>query len=161
AAVPPVVDLRQHLRGQGAGVGPGPEVLAGDVLEHGVVVGRGGQQLGGGGGAPVGGGDDGAVGHHGLAAVLLRGAGVAAEGEVSGRGGVPGAGVVAGGHQFILSMIRAMPWPPPTHSVARPKRPSRSRRPFRSVVVMRAPVEPQGWPSAIAPPWTLSVSWSR
>ena len=34
------------------------------------------------------------------------------------------------------------------------------RRPLSSVVVMRAPVEPNGWPSAMAPPCTLSLSKS-
>ena len=132
AAVPPVVDAREHLVGQGAGVGPGLQVLAGDVLKQGEVVSGGGQEGFRGRGASLRGGDDGAVGHHGVDAVaLLVVAGVAAQGDVAGHRGVPAAGATAGvggaagggvvaGHHLILSMMRAMPWPPPTHRVARP-----------------------------------------
>jgi hypothetical protein len=132
AAVPPVVDAREHLVGERAGVGPGLQVLAADVLEQGEVVRGGGQQRLRGRGARVGGGDDGAVRDHGVGALAaLVGPGVAAEGDVPGRGGVPAAGAAAGvgraagggvvaGHHLILSMMRAMPWPPPTHRVARP-----------------------------------------
>src|SRR6476659_6807791 len=56
--------------------------------------------------------------------------------------------------------MMAMPWPPPTHIVSRPNCASRSCIPLSSVVVMRAPVDPNGWPSAIAPPLTLSLSKS-
>src|SRR5207245_1902006 len=51
-----------------------------------------------------------------------------------------------------------MPWPPPTHIVSRPKVLSRSRRPLSRVHRMRAPVMPNGWPSAIAPPCGFSFS---
>src|SRR5437588_578701 len=51
-----------------------------------------------------------------------------------------------------------MPWPPPTHIVSRPKVLSVSRRPLSRVHRMRAPVMPNGWPSAIAPPCGLSLS---
>src|SRR5215510_2992826 len=53
----------------------------------------------------------------------------------------------------------AMPMPPPTQSVARPRR--RSRRWSSSTRVPRiiAPVAPSGWPIAIAPPLTLVISW--
>ena len=44
-----------------------------------------------------------------------------------------------------------MPWPPPTHIVSRPIVLSCARRPLISVVVIRAPVMPNGWPSAMAP----------
>ena len=119
AAVPPVVDPRQHLVGERAGVRPGREVVTGDVLEQGEVIGGAGQEVRRGGGRGVRRGDDGAIGRDGIASA-------------------------GAGHQDILSMMRAMPCPPPTHRVARPKRPSRSRRPFSRVVVRRAPVEPQG-----------------
>ena len=44
--------------------------------------------------------------------------------------------------------------------VSRPKVASRVRRPFSRVVVIRAPVMPKGWPSAIDPPCTFSRSHS-
>src|SRR5674476_465378 len=56
--------------------------------------------------------------------------------------------------------MMAIPWPPPMHIVSSPNWPSRAVRPLSRVVVMRAPVEPNGWPRAIAPPWTLSLSVS-
>ena len=43
-----------------------------------------------------------------------------------------------------------MPWPPATHMVSRPYCLSSVSRSFSSVVMMRAPVCPNGWPSAIA-----------
>jgi hypothetical protein len=55
-------------------------------------------------------------------------------------------------------MIMAMPWPPPTHMVSRPKVLSSFLRPLISVFMMRAPVMPNGWPMAMAPPFTLSLS---
>ena len=51
-----------------------------------------------------------------------------------------------------------MPWPPPTHMVSSPNCLSWNCRELMSVVVMRAPVMPKGWPTAIAPPLTLSLS---
>src|SRR6185295_2455591 len=54
----------------------------------------------------------------------------------------------------------AKPSPPVTQSVASPSRASRRPISWRSVVTMRAPVAPIGWPSAIAPPFTLSFAWS-
>ena len=60
--------------------------------------------------------------------------------------------------QLRRSMIIAMPWPPPTHIVSRPYCLSASWRPWISVVMMRAPVMPNGWPRAIEPPLTLSLS---
>ena len=44
----------------------------------------------------------------------------------------------------------AMPWPPPTHIVSRPMVFPASSRPLSSVVMMRAPVWPNGCPRAIA-----------
>ena len=46
--------------------------------------------------------------------------------------------------QDSRSKIIAMPWPPPTHMVSRPKVLSWNRRLFRSVEVIRAPVIPNG-----------------
>ena len=53
-------------------------------------------------------------------------------------------GEVEGGgrHQASLSMIMAIPWPPPTHMVSRPTLRSRARSPLSRVVVMRDPVIP-------------------
>ena len=56
------------------------------------------------------------------------------------------------------STIMAMPWPPPTHIVSRPIVLSCHSSELISVPVMRAPVMPNGWPTAIAPPFTLSFS---
>ena len=53
-----------------------------------------------------------------------------------------------------------MPWPPPTHIVSRPNCLSWNCSELISVVVIRAPVMPNGWPTAIAPPLTLSLSSS-
>src|SRR5688500_12437807 len=52
----------------------------------------------------------------------------------------------------------AMPWPPPTHIDSTPNSLSASSRPLINVVMMRAPVIPNGWPNAMAPPLTLSFS---
>ena len=58
-------------------------------------------------------------------------------------------------------MASAMPIPPLTHSVARPRRALRFSISWSSVTVMRVPVQPMGWPSAMAPPLTLSLSRSK
>ncbi len=42
------------------------------------------------------------------------------------------------------SMTMAMPWPPPTHMLSSPMVPPVERRPLSSVVMMRAPVMPNG-----------------
>src|SRR5262249_13711408 len=47
-----------------------------------------------------------------------------------------------------------MPWPPPTHIVSRPNVLSWNCRLFSRVLAIRAPVMPNGWPTAIAPPLT-------
>src|SRR3954453_13917998 len=52
----------------------------------------------------------------------------------------------------------AMPWPPATHMVSSPIVLSSDSRSFSSVVMMRAPVMPNGWPRAIAPPCGFSFS---
>ncbi len=43
---------------------------------------------------------------------------------------------------------------------ARPRRASRASMAWSRVVRMRAPVAPIGWPSATAPPLTLTLLWS-
>ena len=56
------------------------------------------------------------------------------------------------------SRMIAMPCPPPTHMVSSPIVVSVVCRPLSRVVMIRAPVMPNGCPSAIAPPCTLSLS---
>ena len=58
----------------------------------------------------------------------------------------------------MLSSAIAIPIPPLTQSVASPRRALRRCISWRSVTTMRAPVQPIGWPSAMAPPLTLSLS---
>src|SRR5262245_58595500 len=59
------------------------------------------------------------------------------------------------------STVRAMPMPPPMHSVARPRPASRFVISCSSVTRMRAPDAPIGWPIAIAPPLTLTMPVSH
>ena len=54
-----------------------------------------------------------------------------------------------------------MPCPPPTHIVSSPIVRSIVSRSFSSVFMIRAPVMPYGWPSAIAPPCGFSLSLER
>src|SRR6185437_1006764 len=54
------------------------------------------------------------------------------------------------------SMILTFAWPPPSHIVTIPYRPPVRASEWASVVSSRAPVAPSGWPSAIAPPQTLT-----
>ena len=49
-----------------------------------------------------------------------------------------------------------MPWPTPMHMAASPRRTPRRRISWMSVPTMRAPEQPSGWPSAMAPPLTLT-----
>jgi len=56
------------------------------------------------------------------------------------------------------SRIMAMPWPPPTHIVSRPIDLPCQLSELIRVPVMRAPVMPNGWPTAMAPPLTFSFS---
>src|SRR5262249_3624258 len=56
------------------------------------------------------------------------------------------------------SSTNAAPWPPPTQSAARPRFPFRRRISWSSVSSSRAPLEPTGCPSAIAPPLGLRSS---
>jgi hypothetical protein len=50
-----------------------------------------------------------------------------------------------------------MPWPRPMHMVAAPLVVPR-RRISCSKVVIRAPEQPSGWPMAMAPPLTLTLT---
>ena len=54
-------------------------------------------------------------------------------------------------------MIIACPIPPATHIVSSPNLPSSESRLLSRVVMIRAPVIPNGWPSAIAPPLTVEL----
>src|SRR5262249_3132829 len=63
-------------------------------------------------------------------------------------------------HGPILPNIPAYPMPPPAHIVTSPYRDWPRRISCRIVVVSFAPVQPSGWPSAIAPPLTFSLSGS-
>src|ERR1700756_5920336 len=47
-------------------------------------------------------------------------------------------------------MMVALAIPPPSHIVCRPYRPPRCSRALTSVVMMRAPLAPSGWPMAMA-----------
>src|SRR5439155_24806957 len=58
------------------------------------------------------------------------------------------------------SRIVPVPRPPPQHMVTSPSSRSERSSSWRIVVTSRAPVEPTGWPSAIAPPLTLTRSMS-
>src|SRR5919106_6983794 len=58
--------------------------------------------------------------------------------------------------QFSRSTTVAMAMPPAAHMVSSPHWPSWATRSWISVVMMRAPVMPKGWPRAMAPPWGLS-----
>src|SRR5205085_12575665 len=54
-----------------------------------------------------------------------------------------------------------VPRPPPQHMVTSPHSWSERSSSCRRVVMSRAPVEPSGWPSAMAPPLTLTRSMSE
>ena len=54
-----------------------------------------------------------------------------------------------------------MPMPPPMHKVARPFLASRLIISCKSVTNTRVPEAPIGWPIAIAPPLTLTLSVSQ
>ena len=58
-------------------------------------------------------------------------------------------------------MIIAMPCPPPMHADATPNFFPRRRSSSSSVSTSRAPLAPSGWPIAIAPPFTLTLSRLR
>src|SRR6185312_5691478 len=59
------------------------------------------------------------------------------------------------------STASAVASPPPMHSDATPRVLPRAFSACRSVTTMRAPEAPMGWPSAQAPPLTLTLAWSR
>ena len=60
----------------------------------------------------------------------------------------------------LTSMMIASPWPPPEQIAAQPRPPPRRRSSWTSAPTIRAPEAPIGWPSAIAPPLTLTLSSS-
>src|SRR5205807_7881322 len=60
----------------------------------------------------------------------------------------------------LTSTIIASPCPPPEQIAATPRPPPRRRSSWTSVVRMRAPLAPIGCPSAIAPPFTLTLASS-
>src|SRR6266511_954580 len=70
------------------------------------------------------------------------------------RGYVPGAGP----HFAGTRSRRASPWPPPPQSAAAPSPPPRRLSSSARVSASLAPDMPIGWPSAIAPPLTLTLS---
>ena len=53
-----------------------------------------------------------------------------------------------------------MPCPPPMHAAARPYLFFLRFSSYKSVMTNRVPVAPSGWPSAMAPPFTLTLSRS-
>src|SRR5207253_2760519 len=59
------------------------------------------------------------------------------------------------GRSYPRSTTIATAFPPPRHSDARPRRWPRFSSAYSSVVSTREPDAPIGWPSAIAPPFTL------
>src|ERR1700682_1003867 len=59
-------------------------------------------------------------------------------------------------HPHTISISMAPPWPPPMHSVAMPRFNPRRFMAFTRCSTMRLPLVPTGWPSATAPPSTLS-----
>ena len=65
-----------------------------------------------------------------------------------------------GRHHQTSSTAIAVASPPPMHSAATPRFLPCLRSAPISVTTMRAPDAPIGWPSAQAPPWTLTISWA-
>src|SRR5262249_49754488 len=61
----------------------------------------------------------------------------------------------------MRSKIPAAPIPPPTHMVTMPYRALRRCISWSSVAVNFEPVQPSGWPSAIAPPFTFTLDRSK
>ena len=57
-------------------------------------------------------------------------------------------------------MMVALAMPPPSHIVCSPYRQPRCSSALTSVVMMRAPLAPSGWPIAIAPRLTLVLARS-
>ena len=61
-------------------------------------------------------------------------------------------------HARDAAASSASPWPPPPHSAAAPMPPPRRCSSSARCSTIRAPDIPIGWPSAIAPPLTLTLS---
>src|SRR5207247_3729341 len=68
-----------------------------------------------------------------------------------------------GDQRTRFSTTMAIPWPTPMHMVASPYRDLRRESSWTRVAVMRTPLAPRGWPSAMAPPlgFTRAGSSSR
>jgi len=99
-----------------------------------------------------------ALDHRGQIGLPLHGHGVDRRAGCivgDGRDAVGAEFVADGAQDQIFSMIVAMPMPPPTHSVMRPRLSLRRSSSSSSVPSSIAPVAPSGWPSAIAPPLTF------
>src|SRR5205085_4964368 len=60
----------------------------------------------------------------------------------------------------FTSTSTASPWPPPEQIAAQPRPPPRRLSSCTSAPRIRAPLAPIGWPSAMAPPFTLTLSSS-
>src|SRR5882724_9781099 len=86
----------------------------------------------------------------------------ALEQQVDGDGRSPGSvrSDPALAHECGRLMMRASPWPPPPQSAAAPVRSPRRLSSSATVSTRRAPLAPIGWPSATAPPLTLTRSAS-
>src|SRR5262249_7737860 len=66
-----------------------------------------------------------------------------------------------GSRHQVRSTASATALPPPRHSVARPVFLPRASMAWSSVTSTRVPLAPIGWPSATAPPFTLTRSQSQ
>jgi hypothetical protein len=80
----------------------------------------------------------------------VRGSGCSVQAHLCDGAGVDEAGKSI--HGYIRSKMIAKASPPPIHRLANPRRAPRASIAYSNVVMMRAPVAPIGWPSAIAPP---------
>src|SRR5690606_17807126 len=97
--------------------------------------------------------------HHHLVDGVEAGGPVQAEDEGARACGVEPDGL---GHLAqTLSMMVAVPMPPPVHMVTRAVVASRRSSSSSAVPMSMAPVAPMGWPSAMAPPFTFTRSGSR
>src|SRR5262249_45145966 len=74
------------------------------------------------------------------------------------RGGIEGRVLnYTSGEQSSTAIATASP--PPKHKASTPIFPPRRRNALIRVTSVRAPLAPMGWPSATAPPCTLTRSW--
>src|SRR5262249_49090792 len=98
-------------------------------------------------------------GEAGDAAAHVPGADDAEAGDTV-EGTPDGSGHGRGREAYTISTASAMPSPPPMHSDATPRRLPASRSADSSGTSTRAPDAPIGWPSATAPPQTLTRAGS-